>query len=76
MRSKIILITIIFTSLVSISNAKYQVLNDENRIIGRCDNLKIEKDSNGGFSRAVFSDCVDNLVFSYSRDFHYRKTRS
>ncbi|MGQ4003229.1 hypothetical protein QIW57_00440 [Francisellaceae bacterium CB52] len=76
MRSNIILITIIFTSLVSISNAKYQVLNDENRIIGRCDNLKIEKDSNGGFARAVFSDCVDNLVFSYSRDFHYRETRS
>ena len=52
------------------------MLNNENSVIDGCNNLKIEKNNNGGFRRAIFSECVDNLIFSYSRDFHYRDIKS
>lgn len=73
---RIILVLIMFIVSVSLSNAKYYVLNDANQVIGRCDNLKIETDNDNRFSRAVFSECVDSQVFSYSRDFHYIDTKS
>ena len=76
MKSKIIFALTILIASISISNAKYYVLNDSNAVLGQCNKLTIEKDSNGGFARAIFSDCLNSMVFSYSRDFHYRETGS
>ena len=75
MKVKITLALTVFMASISISNAtKYYVLNDSGQTIGTCKALKIEKDSENRFSRAVFSQCDDNLVFSYSRDFHYKES--
>ncbi|MFT5950291.1 MAG: hypothetical protein ACI9BN_000530 [Francisella sp.] len=67
---------IIIIASISISNAKYYVLDDLGKTIGTCNNLEIKEDSGQRFERAVFSDCLNNMVFSYGRDFHYRNTKS
>ena len=52
------------------------MLDDLGKTIGTCNNLEIKEDSGQRFERAVFSDCLNNMVFSYGRDFHYRNTKS
>jgi hypothetical protein len=53
----------IIIASISISNAKYYVLDDLGKTIGTCNNLEIKEDSGQRFERAVFSDCLNNMVF-------------
>lgn len=71
MKYKILLSTTILITTYSVSNAMYQVLDKSNKVVGRCNDLKIEKDDNNRFSRAVFSNCDNKEVFSFTGDFHY-----
>ena len=58
MKNRIILILTILIVSISISNAKYYVLNDQNQVIGQCNDLKIEKDDSGAFSSSyIFTVC-------------------
>ncbi len=39
------------------------MLDDLGKTIGTCNNLEIKEDSGQRFERAVFSDCLNNMVF-------------